>query len=136
MFAPVAAALADGATLAEVGEPLDPATLTGLDLPRARREGESLVAHVLTTDVYGNVALDASPEELAALGVHAGEALAVTGPHHAAGALLARTFGDVPHGTLLAYRDARGSLALAVNGGSAAALLELGRDDELRLRAG
>ena len=136
VFAPVAAALAGGAQLAEVGEPLEPATLAALSLPCARLEGETLIAHALTTDVYGNVSLDATLEDVAAIGVHPGGALAVTGPHAAAGALLARTFGDVPSGTLLAYRDARGSLALAVNGGSAAALLELARDDELRLRAG
>ena len=47
----------------------------------------------------------------------------------------ARSFGDVPGGALLAYRDAGGSLALAVNGGSAAALLDVRRDDELVLRA-
>jgi S-adenosylmethionine hydrolase len=136
VFAPVAAALAGGATLAEVGDPVEPATLTGLALPHARRDGETLIAHVLTTDVYGNVALDASLEDVVALGVHAGGALAVSGPRAAAGAALARTFGDVPAGALLAYRDSRGSLALAVNGGSAAALLDLGRDDELALRAG
>ena len=136
VFAPVAAALADGATLADVGEPVEPATLTGLSLPRAHHDGETLIAHVLTTDVYGNVALDASLEDVALIGVPAGGALAVTGPHAAAGALLVRTFGEVPDGTLIAYRDARGSLALAVNGGSAAALLDLTRDDELALRAG
>jgi S-adenosylmethionine hydrolase len=136
VFAPVAAALAGGAKLAEVGDPVEPATLTGLALPRSRRDGETLIAHVLTTDVYGNVALDASLEDVIALGVHAGAALAVTGPRAAARAAIARTFGDVPDGALLAYRDARGSLALAVNGGSAAALLDLGRDDELALRAG
>jgi len=136
VFAPVAAALAGGAALAEVGEPVDPATLTELSLPRARRDGETLIVHVLTTDVYGNVALDASFEDVAAIGAHAGGALAVSAPRAAAGAQLARTFGDVPDGALLAYRDARGSLALAVNGGSAAMLLDLGRDDELRLRAG
>ena len=136
VFAPVAAALAGGATLADVGDPVEPATLTGLALPHPRRDGETLIAHVLTTDVYGNVALDASPEDVVAPGVHAGGALAVSGPRAAAGATLARPFGDVPGGALLAYRDARGSLALAVNGGSAAALLELSRDDELALRAG
>ena len=136
IFAPVAAALADGATLAQVGEPLEPGTLTALALPHARRDGETLIAHVLTTDVYGNVTLDATLEDLTALGMHVGDALAVTGPRAAAAGALARTFGDVPDGALLAYRDAGGSLALAVNGGSAAALLALRRDDELVLRAG
>ena len=41
----------------------------------------------------------------------------------------------MPPGELLAYGDARGTLALAVNGGSAAELLGVGRDDEVLLRA-
>ncbi len=46
--------------------------------------------------------------------------------------LVAR-FGAVAPGELLAYVDARGALALAVNGGSAAARLGLRVDDELGL---
>jgi S-adenosyl-L-methionine hydrolase (adenosine-forming) len=47
--------------------------------------------------------------------------------------VLARTFSDVAAGGLLVYEDSGGSLALAVNGGDAAALLGLRPGDEVRL---
>ncbi len=135
VFAPVAAALADGVALAALGEPLGVDTLETLELPRAYRHGEVLVAHVLTTDVYGNVALDATPQLAEAAGFEPGSALLVQSSAGSTPAVLGRTFGDVPPGELLAYGDARGTLALAVNGGSAAQLLALGPDDEVLLRA-
>ena len=135
VFAPVAAALADGVPLEELGEPLAVATLEALELPRAHRHGEVVVAHVLTTDVYGNVSLDATPELAAAAGLELGSALLVQSAAGSTPGQLGRTFGDVPPGELLAYGDARGTLALAVNGGSAAELLGVRADDEVRLRA-
>jgi S-adenosylmethionine hydrolase len=44
-----------------------------------------------------------------------------------------RTFGDVPDGGLLLYEDSSGTLALAVNRGSARAALGLELDDEVRI---
>jgi len=135
VFAPVAAALADGVPLDALGRPLAVATLETLELPRAHRHGDVVVAHVLTTDVYGNVSLDATPELAAAAGLEPGSTLVVQSAAGTTPAQLGRTFADVPPGELLAYGDARGTLALAVNGGSAAQLLGLGRDDEVLLRA-
>jgi S-adenosyl-L-methionine hydrolase (adenosine-forming) len=135
VFAPVAAALADGASLDAVGAPIAPGSLATLALPRARVDGAALVAHVLTTDVYGNVALDATAADAAAAGLEPGGAAAL---RHAGGSTLAavgRTFGDAAHGELVVYVDARGALAIAVNGGSAAERLALAIDDELRLEA-
>jgi hypothetical protein len=133
VFAPVAAALADGASLADVGEPIDAGSLATLALPRARLDGAALVAHVLATDVYGNVALDASAADAAAAGLEPGGAATLT---HAGGSTvlaIGRTFSDVAHGGLVAYVDAPGALAIAVSGGSAAERLGVRIDDELRL---
>ena len=135
VFAPVAAALADGADLEAVGVAIAVETLETLELPRAHRHGDAVVAHVLTTDVYGNVSLDATPELARAAGLEPGAALVVEVAGREAAGQLGRTFADVPPGELLAYGDARGTLALAVNGGSAAALLDVRPDDEVRLRA-
>ena len=44
-----------------------------------------------------------------------------------------RTFGDVPPGGLVIYEDSAGEVAMAVNGGSAADLLDVRTGDELRL---
>ena len=48
----------------------------------------------------------------------------------------ARTFADVHAGALLLYQDAGGSLAIAINGGDARALLGARRGDELRVEPG
>jgi S-adenosylmethionine hydrolase len=134
IFAPVAGALAAGASLADVGAPLPALELRRLQLPSAHIAGGTLTAHVLRCDGFGNLVLDARPEQLAALGARAGDALAV---HHAGevhGARYATTFADVPPGSLLLYEDAQQMIALAVNRGSAAELLGAVRDDELAVR--
>jgi len=135
IFAPVAAALADGATLARLGEPIDPETLERLELPRAHRHERVVTVHVLTIDAYGNVSFDATPEIVAAAGVELGAELIVQHAGGTAAATLGRTFGDVAPGELLLYGDARGTLALAINGGSAAHALGVSADDELVLSA-
>jgi S-adenosylmethionine hydrolase len=136
IFAPVAAALADGVPLDGVGEAVAIDSLETIELPRAHRHGDTVIAHVLTIDVYGNLSLDATPELAAAAGLEPGSALVVEAGARSASGQLGRTFGDVPPGELLAYGDSSGSLALAVNGASAAELLGVRPDDEVRLRAG
>src|SRR5215213_1428861 len=64
LFAPVAARLAGGEALAEAGTPLDPGELVALELPRPRQEDGALVAHVMVVDGFGNVQLDAAPDDL------------------------------------------------------------------------
>jgi S-adenosylmethionine hydrolase len=132
VFAPVAAALAGGLPVEEAGEPLDPAGLVALDLPRARRTGDGLLAHVLQADRFGNVVLDAEHAELAGSGLRLGRAVTVNGER----ALYATTFDDVPAGDLLLYEDGYRTLALAVNRGSALAALGLGVDDEVLIAPG
>ncbi len=133
IFAPVAAALACGAPLHELGEPVDPAALQPLELPAAELRGGELHAHVLRCDGFGNVLLDASPAQLEALGTPLGEALRVrvAGAEHRAVRGLA--FADVAEGELLLYEDAQGAVALAVNGGSAAETLRVARDQSVEL---
>jgi S-adenosylmethionine hydrolase len=135
IFAPVAAALAGGAVPGDVGEPLDPHGLLQLELPSARLESGTLTAHVLLCDAFGNLTLDASPAQLASLPVAPGGTLTVRSAEGEHAARYARAFAEVPEGELLIYEDSRGSLALAVNRGSAASMLGAGRDDELLVRS-
>jgi S-adenosylmethionine hydrolase len=134
IFAPVAGALAAGALLAAVGDAMAVRELRGLDLPSARLADGILTAHVLRSDVFGNLILDAAAEQLAALSVSLGGLVTVTHAGRAHTARFAHTFADVPPGELLIYQDAQQTLALAVNLGSAAELLQAGRDDELLVR--
>jgi S-adenosyl-L-methionine hydrolase (adenosine-forming) len=134
IFAPVAAALAAGEPLADVGEPLSSAGLKRLELTRARIDAGALAAHVLDCDAFGNVILDATAEQLQALPARPGDLLTVRHAQSTHTARYALAFADVPAGELLVYEDSRGSVALAVNRGSAAELLGAGREDELLVR--
>ena len=134
VFAPVAAYLAAGADLADAGEPLDPGELERLVLPEPREEDGALVAHVLVSDRYGNLALDVEHGRLAGSGLTLGAAVELeVGPRRRR-ATYAHTFADVPPGELLVYEDAYRSLAIAVNRGDASQMLGVAPDGEVRLR--
>jgi S-adenosylmethionine hydrolase len=133
LFAPVAAALASGATLADVGEPLEPASLVVMTLPAARVVGSSVIATCLLADGFGNLALGAGAAEVESAGWTSGTALGVDAAGAVRLARFGRTFGDVERGDLLVHLDANGALALGMRDGSAARLLALGRDDRIRL---
>lgn len=134
LFAPVAAHLALGARLDEAGEKLDPAELAGLELPKAELREGALAAHALYADHYGNVVLDATSSDAAATGLAPGERLALRAPDGEFGALWTSTFADAGEGEVVLYEDSSRRLALAVNDGSAAGLLDLGPDAEVTLR--
>ena len=129
LFAPVAAHLAAGAPLAGAGDPFPATELTPLELPRPRSEGGTVVAHALSIDRFGNVALDVTHSDLAGTGLRLGHAVLVDGHRVPFG----QTFADVDAGELLLYEDAQRTLALAVNRGSAAERLGLAVDREVRL---
>lgn len=134
VFAPVAAALADGAQPESVGEPLDPTVLKGLLLPAAGTSGGTLRAHVVNIDRFGNVALDGTVEQLEAVGVRLTSEVEIEAHGQRSAAIRTRTFADVPPGALLLYLDAREMVALAVNEGSAAQTLSLCHGDTVEVR--
>ncbi|MBV8219283.1 MAG: SAM-dependent chlorinase/fluorinase [Solirubrobacterales bacterium] len=125
IFAPVAARLAAGASLADAGAPVDPGALVALELSHAHAVDGVLVAHVVYVDRFGNVELDV--EEPA---FEAGSAFEIAGER----VRYLRTFADAGAGELFLYEDSSRRLAVAVNQGDAAARLGLGVDDELRIR--
>lgn len=130
IFAPVAAHLADGAPLAEAGEPIDPDEIIRLDMPLAFPGDGELLAHAVGFDRFGNVMLDVEHAELTSAGFRLGLGVTVNGHP----GVYATTFADVPPGGLLLYEDAYRTLALAVNRGSARELLGLARDSQLVIR--
>jgi S-adenosylmethionine hydrolase len=135
VFAPVAARLACGAPLASAGTPVEPAELVVLERTAPRQEEDALVAHVVAIDAFGNVILDAGFADLMERGLKLGDAIAARAAARRIRGVVARTFSDVGAGVLLVYEDAGGALALAVNGGNAAALIGLRAGDEVRLES-
>jgi S-adenosyl-L-methionine hydrolase (adenosine-forming) len=134
IFVPVAAHLAAGAELADAGDPLDPATLTIVDIPEPRDEDGGVVAHALVVDRFGNVGLNVDHDRLAGTGLTLGETIEIETGGERYLAQYAQTFADVTAGELLVYEDAYRTLAVAINRGDAAATLGLRPDVEVRLR--
>jgi hypothetical protein len=134
IFAPVAAALAAGEPLAAVGQSLPVQQLRRFGLPSAQLSGGVLTVHVLRSDTFGNLILDARNEQLAELGALPGDVLTVSHAGAVRTARYAATFAEVTPGELLIYEDATRMVALAVNRGSAAQLLGADADDELTVR--
>jgi S-adenosylmethionine hydrolase len=133
IFAPVAAALARGEALGGCGDPIGADELVPLQLPVAVRDDGELCAHVLISDRFGNVILDATHDDLTAVGLRLGATVAVRTGSKVARARFVSTFADVDEGELLLYEDAQRQLALAVNRGSAQHELRLGRDVAIHL---
>ncbi|MEA2354959.1 MAG: hypothetical protein QOD61_1088 [Solirubrobacteraceae bacterium] len=134
IFAPVAAALAGGAPLTGVGEPIAPAGLVGLELPLSRVEDGTLIAQVRTVDWFGNTQLNVDHDEREAFGLSVGARVELEVVDGCFEARCLATFGDADAGELLIYEDAQQQLAVAVNRGSAAERLDVGLDSEVRIR--
>jgi S-adenosyl-L-methionine hydrolase (adenosine-forming) len=81
----------------------------------------------VSTDGFGNVALDVTHDEGTGAGLRLGASVRVNGTP----ATYARTFEEVGPGELMLYEDAYRTLALAVNRGSAQEFLDLALDDEV-----
>ena len=94
--------------------------LVELEPLRPRSDGATRIVHAVEIDGFGNVITNA---ELPA------------GPARVNGhdVVVGRTFGDAPPGGLVIYEDSAGEVAIAVNGGSAAELLNVRAGDELTL---
>jgi S-adenosylmethionine hydrolase len=126
VLAPAAGHLAAGVPLAELGTPVDPATLVpGLvSLPEVRDDG-SIAGEVWWVDRFGNCQLNIDPDELAAAGAGEGARLEV----HAGGEIRAarwvHTYADAKPSELVVVVDSYGLLALAFDRESAAAGLRL-----------
>jgi S-adenosylmethionine hydrolase len=134
VFAPVAARLAMGAGLEEAGDPIEPSVLARLDRPQPTLEQARVATHVVYIDRYGNAALDLSHEDLPKTGLRLGRRVWVGAGGITLDAIYSLAFSDVSPGQLILYEDSYRSLALAVNRGSAAEMLDLSPRDEVVLR--
>ena len=119
VFAPAGAHLANGTPLEGVGPSLDPSDLRTLEMPGPMVADGALGCRVIGVDSFGNVQLNARAADLEEAGI--GSLLQV------AGRTLPRVgiFADVPEGVPACIVDSQGYLALVVNHGSAAQLLNL-----------
>jgi S-adenosylmethionine hydrolase len=132
VFSPVAAHLAAGASLDDLGEQVPPASMISIDLPGFRREpGGGLAAEIIDIDRFGNARLSVMQGDVSlGYGTH----LAVGVRDEVMDARYVETFGASESGDLILVPDSHWRLSLAVNRGNAARALLLSVGDQVRLR--
>ena len=131
VFAPAAAHLASGVDLAELGEAVDPVTLTPGLIPLTRVEDGAVVAEVLWVDRFGNAQLNAGPEEVDGLG----ERVRLSWGETVRTARRAATYGELKPGEIGLVVDSYGLLSVCLDRRSAAADLRLGPGTAVTLAA-
>jgi S-adenosyl-L-methionine hydrolase (adenosine-forming) len=134
IFAPVAAHLARGAPLSEAGLEIPVESLATLPASEPVIGPDRVLAHVVSVDRFGNAVLDLADHHLPGSGLRMGSPVAVETAGESHEAAFTLTFADVDAGELILYLDSYGSVALAVNRGSASAKLRVAPGDEVVLR--
>lgn len=133
VFAPAAAHLANVADLSELGPDVDLDSLQHVHVPAPGVAEGELAVVVTGVDRFGNLELNARPDDLAEAGLGNAERLALRHAGGTADVRQARTFEDVAPGGLALIEDSSGYLAVVVNMGSASRVLGLGRGADLTL---
>ena len=128
LFGPVAARLAAGAALADVGTPTE--ALTPLHWPLPITDDQGIDGMVLHVDRYGNCLTNISREAVERLGGGRGVTCYV-GSAIVRG--IAPTYGSVAPGDPLVLYGSGEHLEVAVNGGDAAAMLSVQRGATVNL---
>jgi S-adenosyl-L-methionine hydrolase (adenosine-forming) len=134
VFAPVAAHLARGVPLADLGPPLEPAELRRLDVPAPAIGTGRIRVTVLYVDRYGNVQVNATTDDLARAGIETGSRVELDVGFESYFATVGSTFADVRVGDILVYEDSYRNVAVAINGGNAAEMLATRAGADLRIR--
>jgi S-adenosyl-L-methionine hydrolase (adenosine-forming) len=131
VFSPVAAHLAVGASLGDLGEDVAPTSLSHIDFPGARKDGDGLVAEIIDIDSFGNARLSATSRDL---DLDYGTNVEVSVRDETMEATYVQTFGASDTGDLVLLTDSHWRLSLAVNRGNASRALLLSPGDGIRIR--
>jgi S-adenosylmethionine hydrolase len=131
VFSPVAAHLARGADLDDLGEGVVPTSMTSLEFPGFLQEpGGGIAAEIINIDRFGNARLSVMQE---VLNFRYGTSLEIGVRDEVLEARYVETFGTAEDGDLVVVPDSHWRLSLAVNKGNAARALLLSVGDEVRL---
>lgn len=137
VFAPVAAFLANGGAIEEVGREIDTASVMPGLVPVASDEshatyGNGLRAEVTWVDTFGNCQLNVGPEDVQQFG----PVLRLVMGDDVRSARIVSHYADIDGGAIGAVIDSYGMLALSVDRGSAAEALQLSAGDAVLIFAG
>ncbi|MGH3137696.1 MAG: SAM hydrolase/SAM-dependent halogenase family protein [Gaiellaceae bacterium] len=133
LFSPAAAHLARGATLSDLGPPVDPEGLVRLDLPELVVADGRIVATLLYVDSFGNIALNLTRDDVEGMGILSGTRIEIELSGERYYAMMARTFADARPGDVILYEDSYKNMSLAISRGSAARMLHASPGQEIRI---
>ena len=122
IFSPVAAHLAIGVELEELGPAVEPDALVRLELPKPKVGQARIRATALYVDRFGNIQLNLTSSDLERVGIVPGAKVEIEVRFERYFAVAARTFADVRPGDIVLYEDAYRNIALAINSGDAAGM--------------
>ncbi len=133
LFAPAAAHLATGVTLADLGPPVDSEGLVRLDLPEPVAADGAITATVLYVDSFGNIVLNLDRDDIQALGIGSGTRVELELSGERYYAVAARAFGDARPGDVILYEDSYRNMSIAISRGSAARMLHASPGQRIRI---
>ena len=133
VLAPVAAALARGVDLAELGSSIDPGSLLPSVVPIPREENGSLACEILWVDRFGNCQINASHDDVVAIFGSETSRVRVTFGGELRSVEIVTSYGALGAGAFGLVIDSSGLLSLAFDRASASRELGLGEGDAVRL---
>jgi S-adenosylmethionine hydrolase len=131
VFAPVAAHLATGRPLEDVGPPVDLGDLVRLGVRTATVDDDHVHAEIRAIDHFGNVSLNLARADLEAAGIVLGDTVELRCNGRTLTVPFTLSFGEVPTGRLSLCEDSFRAIQLAVNAGKANQVLRVTRGDPL-----
>lgn len=131
VFAPVAAHLANGKPLAEVGPAVEPDKLTRLPVRGVVVDDDHVHAEVNLVDHFGNVSLTLSRSDLEAAGMTFGDTVELRCNGRTLIVPFTATYGEVAPGRLTLCEDSFRAVMLAVNAGHASRELRVARGEPI-----
>jgi S-adenosyl-L-methionine hydrolase (adenosine-forming) len=133
IFMPVAAHLAAGTKLTDVGDEISTDELVELPAPTSRVHDGEAEGEVMSVDRFGNVQLSIPAADAGRLGIGIGTAVAVRCGRRQLTVPYLDTFAAGAPGEIVAFTDSAGLISLAMNAGDAAQQLGLPPGAHVRL---
>lgn len=131
VFSPVAARLAAGLPLEQVGSPLEVDELERLEQRRPTVESDHVHGEVAQVDHFGNLTLNLQRAHLEQAGISLGDDVELRCSGKTMVVPFLETYGQVGRGRLVVCEDSFRTVTIAVNQGSAAARLRATRAEPL-----
>ncbi|MCU1593588.1 MAG: hypothetical protein JWO12_980 [Frankiales bacterium] len=131
VFSPVAARLAAGLPIEQVGTKVDVGDLERLEVREAHLHDDHVHGEVEQVDHFGNLTLNMQRHHVEAAGVNLGDEVEIRCGGKTLQVRYTLTYGEVERGKLALCEDSFRTMCVAVNQGSAATVLRARRADPI-----